>query len=51
MIRKLLYETKLGDLILWLVEWLTGCMLVPLDEAGYGVKATEKGVAACTSKR
>jgi hypothetical protein len=32
MLRRFLFETKLGDLVLWLFEQLTGFALVELEE-------------------
>lgn len=49
---RLLFETKVGDLLLWLFERLTGVVLVPREEV-WDVEyvATEKGVAECTRHR
>lgn len=51
MIEWVLYCTKVGDWLLWLLEQLTGLTIVPvdsIDDAEY--EATEKGVLLCTKR-
>jgi hypothetical protein len=44
-----LFETRIGDVVCWLVEHALGCALVPLADIDIYVEATPKGRAAATS--
>jgi hypothetical protein len=49
MLTRILFNTRLGDLICSMIESLTGCALVPLADIDDIVEATPAGRAAATS--
>jgi len=50
MLLSFLIDTTVGDRICFLIEHLTGCALVPLDDLDYKAIATDRGRAAVKGK-